>query len=58
MSVEVVTSKTDQPVVQCDSVYKIFGDNAIEMLQSTNGVVDSESFREAGCVVGVNDASF
>jgi glycine betaine/proline transport system ATP-binding protein len=53
-----VTSKTDQPVVQCDSVYKIFGDNAIEMLQSTNGVVDSESFREAGCVVGVNDASF
>lgn len=53
-----MTSKTDQPVVQCDSVYKIFGDNAIEMLQSTNGVVDSESFREAGCVVGVNDASF
>jgi len=58
MPSEVVTSKTDQPVVQCDSVYKIFGDNAIEMLQSTNGVVDSESFREAGCVVGVNDASF
>ncbi len=58
MPSEVVTSKTDQPVVQCDSVYKIFGDNATEMLQSTNGVVDSESFREAGCVVGVNDASF
>ena len=58
MPSEVVTSKTDQPVVQCDSVYKIFGENAIEMLQSTNGVVDSESFREAGCVVGVNDASF
>jgi glycine betaine/proline transport system ATP-binding protein len=58
MPFEVVTSKTDQPVVQCDSVYKIFGDNAIQMLQSTNGVVDSESFHEAGCVVGVNDASF
>ncbi len=58
MPSEVVTSKTDQPVVQCDSVYKIFGENAIEMLQSTNGVVDPESFREAGCVVGVNDASF
>ena len=53
-----MTSKTDQPVVECDSVYKIFGDNAIEMLQSANGVVDSESFHEAGCVVGVNDASF
>lgn len=58
MPSEVVTSKTDQPVVQCDSVYKIFGENANEMLQSTNGVVDPESFREAGCVVGVNDASF
>ena len=58
MPSEVVTSTTDQPVVQCDSVYKIFGENAIEMLQSTNGVVDPESFREAGCVVGVNDASF
>lgn len=58
MPSEAVTSSADQPVVQCDSVYKIFGDNAIEMLQSANGVVNSESFREAGCVVGVNDASF
>ena len=58
MPSEVVTSKTNQPVVQCDSVYKIFGDNAIQMLQSTNGVVDSASFYQAGCVVGVNDASF
>ena len=58
MPSEVVTSNTDQPVVQCDSVYKIFGDNAIQMLQSANGVVDSKSFHEAGCVVGVNDASF
>ena len=58
MPSEAVTSSTDQPVVQCDSVYKIFGDNAIEMLQRANGVVNSESFREAGCVIGVNDASF
>ena len=58
MPSEVVTSKTDQPVIQCDSVYKIFGDNAIKMLQSANGVVDSKSFQEAGCIVGVNDASF
>jgi len=58
MPSEVVTSKTDQPVVQCDSVYKIFGDNAIKMLQGANGVVDSKAFHEAGCVVGVNNASF
>ena len=58
MPSEAVTSSTDQPVVQCDSVYKIFGDNAIETLQNANGVVNSESFREAGCVIGVNDASF
>lgn len=58
MSSEVVKSATDQPVVQCDSVYKIFGDNAKEMLQRANGVVDPESFREAGYVVGVNNASF
>ncbi len=58
MPSEVVTSETDQPVVQCDSVYKIFGDNAIRMLQSANGVVDSKSFHQAGCVVGVNNASF
>ena len=58
MPSEVVTSKTDQPVIQCDSVYKIFGDNAIKMLRSSNGVVDSQSFQEAGCIVGVNNASF
>ncbi len=58
MPSEVVTSKTDRPVVRCDSVYKIFGDNAIAMLQSANGVVDSKAFHEAGCVVGVNNASF
>ena len=58
MPTEVVKSATDQPVVQCDSVYKIFGDNAKEMLQRANGVVDSEAFRDAGYVVGVNNASF
>ncbi len=58
MPSEVVNSETRQPVVQCDSVYKIFGDNAKEMLQRANGVVDSEAFREAGYVVGVNNASF
>jgi glycine betaine/proline transport system ATP-binding protein len=47
-----------QPVIRCDSVYKIFGENAKKMLQSSNGEVDAKTFQNAGCVVGVNNASF
>ena len=47
-----------RPVIQCDSVYKIFGPNAKKMLQSSNGNVDAKVFQEAGCIVGVNNASF
>ena len=47
-----------QPVIQCDSVYKIFGPNAKKMLQSSQGNVDAKAFQEAGCIVGVNNASF
>ena len=47
-----------QPVIQCDAVYKIFGPNAKKMLQSANGNVDAKAFQEAGCIVGVNNASF
>ena len=36
----------------------IFGDNAHSMLQQANGVVDHAKFHEAGCIVGVNNASF
>ncbi len=50
-------SSTD-PVIRCDSVYKIFGDNAQSMLQGADGVVDAAKFQEAGCIVGVNNASF
>ena len=51
-------TQTKQSVIQCDSVYKIFGENAKKMLQSANGNVDAKSFQEAGCIVGVNNASF
>ena len=47
-----------QPVIKCDSVYKIFGKNAEKMLQDANGKVVAEEFQKAGCVVGVNNASF
>ena len=46
------------PVIKCESVYKIFGTNAKKMLQSANGNVDAKSFQDAGCIVGVNNASF
>jgi len=46
------------PVIKCESVYKIFGVNAKKMLQGVSGNVDAKSFQEAGCIVGVNNASF
>jgi glycine betaine/proline transport system ATP-binding protein len=56
-------AKTDrssslQPVIKCESVYKIFGDNARTLLRSSGGVVDAKVFQEAGCIIGVNNASF
>ena len=47
-----------QPVIKCDSVYKIFGKNAEKMLQDANGKVVAAEFQKAGCVVGVNNASW
>ena len=46
------------PVIKCDSVYKIFGPNAEKMLENSHGNVDAKIFQEAGCIVGVNNASF
>ena len=49
---------SQDPVVKCESVYKIFGENAEKLLKSSNGKVDAKEFQDAGCVVGVNNASF
>ena len=46
------------PIIKCDAVYKIFGANAKKMLQESNGNVDAKTFQDAGCIVGVNNASF
>ena len=46
------------PVIKCDAVYKIFGANAKKMLQDVSGNVDAKTFQDAGCIVGVNNASF
>lgn len=47
----------DHPVIRCDSVYKIFGESTEEMMRKSNGQIDIEKFREAGCIFGVNNAS-
>ncbi len=46
------------PVIKCESVYKVFGVNAKKMLEGVSGNVNAKSFQEAGCIVGVNNASF
>ena len=46
-----------KPVIKCEAVYKIFGENAKKMLQESNGNVDAKTFQENGCIVGVNNAS-
>ena len=58
MSSQVEVEQNKHPVIQCDSVYKIFGENAKKMFQSSKGEVDAKTFQDAGCVVGVNNASF
>tara|TARA_B100000676_G_C18017689_1_gene810666 strand:- start:217 stop:1272 length:1056 start_codon:yes stop_codon:yes gene_type:complete len=59
MPEEAVSHRPSQSVIRCESVYKIFGDNAKKLLESSNGqVTDAKSFQEAGCIVGVNNACF
>ena len=45
-----------EPVIKCESVYKIFGENAQKMLDESNGNVDAKTFQENGCIVGVNES--
>ena len=55
---ETETAPSQEPVIRCESVYMIFGNNAHSLLAQANGVVDHDKFQEAGCIVGVNNASF
>ena len=47
-----------KPVIKCESVFKIFGNNANKLLENTNGPISAEEFQKAGCIIGVNNASF
>ncbi len=58
MTTQSETNGSAQPIIKCESVYKIFGDNADKVLENSKGTVNAKAFLEAGCVVGVNDASF
>ena len=53
-----MSDNNNLPVIKCESVFKIFGNNAKRLLEYSNGNVDAKTFQEAGCIVGVNNASF
>jgi glycine betaine/proline transport system ATP-binding protein len=52
------SNKNMQPVIKCDSLYKIFGENVDDLMRKSKGQIDVEKFRQAGCIFGVNNASF
>ena len=58
MPPSIASTNKEQPVILCDSVFKVFGDNAKKMLEGVQGNVDAKAFQDAGCIVGVNNASF
>ena len=51
-------SDEKQAVIKCESVYKIFGEAAPQLIREGNGIIDVEKFQERGCIFGVNNASF
>jgi len=53
-----VSKNNKQIVIKCESVYKIFGENAKKLFHTSKGNVDAKAFQNAGCIVGVNNASF
>jgi glycine betaine/proline transport system ATP-binding protein len=52
------TNNDGHPVIKCDSVYKIFGENVERMVRNSNGEIDVSKFLQAGCIFGVDNASF
>ena len=53
-----MSDNNQPPVIKCESVFKIFGNNAKRLLENSSGNVDAKTFQDAGCIVGVNNASF
>ena len=53
-----MTDGSSTSAIKCEAVYKIFGAGAKKMLQDVSGNVDAKTLQDAGCTVGVNNASF
>ena len=55
-----MTEQSDEAVIRCEGVWKIFGKRAKEALEAirTNGLSKDEIRDQYDCVVGVQDASF
>ena len=51
-------SQISSLVIKCDSVYKIFGDNISAFLRNGKGQIDVSALQKAGCIIGVNNATF
>ena len=49
---------SSKPVIKCESVYKIFGNNLQALLRKSGGVIDTKFLQDSGCIIGVNDACF
>ena len=50
--------KDSQPVIRCEKVYKIFGNNVENFPPNPEGIIDTNAAFAAGCIVGVNNATF
>ena len=46
------------PVIICESVCKVFGANADKLFKLNSGIPNLQALQDAGCVVGVDNASF
>lgn len=58
MSSQEVPAQKGEPVIKCDSVYKIFGKNAEKWIPGPDGSFDAAGAVADGCIVGVNNACF
>ena len=57
-NIDTFANNNVHPVIKCESVYKIFGDNIEKLVRNSGGNIDVDSFQDAGCIFGVNNASF
>ena len=58
MRMNASSDSSRQPVIKCEAVYKIFGEDTSRLMSQTKGNIDVGKFKAAGCIFGVNNASF